>query len=138
MIRDHHTGPWTFVVAATALLVVALGLSGCESEPAPKSARISKNYDGRFSNTISYGSFGTTSAVDCADGKTLSVDGSNNKLTVRGRCEAVNVPGADNRITVERIDKALTITGFNNSVTYRSGEPKVDDRGSGNTVTDKR
>lgn len=138
MSRDHRVSSWSFVVSGVALLTVVIGLSGCESEPAPKSARISKNYDGRASNTISYGSFGTTSAVDCADGKSLSVDGSNNKLTVRGRCEAVNVAGADNRITIERIDKALTITGLNNSVTYRGGEPKVNDRGSGNTVTEKR
>ena len=138
MTRDHRVNPWSFAVAGTALLIVVAGSSGCESEPAPKSARISNNYDGRFSNTIRYGSFGTTSVLDCADGKSLNVDGSNNTLTVRGRCEAVNVLGADNRITIDRVDKALTITGFNNSVTYRGGEPTVDDRGSGNTVSERR
>lgn len=126
------------LVAGVALAAVILGSAGCESEPPHKSARISKNYDGRFINTITYDSFGTTSELNCADGKSLEVAGSNNKLTVRGRCELVNVVGADNRISIERIDKALTITGLNNSITYRGGEPKLDDQGSGNTITDKR
>lgn len=138
MTRVHRAGPWSFLAAGIALLALAGGVIGCESEPAPRSARIATGYDGRFADMINYESFGTTSAVDCADGKTLNVGGSNNTLTVRGRCEVVTVRGADNRISVERVDKSLTITGLNNSVSYRSGEPRVDDRGSGNTVTDKR
>jgi hypothetical protein len=120
-------------VAITALV---LGVTGCDDSAQvapPKRLSMSSNV-----NMIDYGSFGTTSAVDCADGKSLNVAGSNNRLTVRGRCEAVSVAGADNRITVERVDKSLTITGLNNSVSYRGGEPTVDDRGSGNTVADKR
>ena len=35
-------------------------------------------------NTINYGSFGTTADIDCADGKSLNVGGSNNTLTVHG------------------------------------------------------
>ncbi|WP_230987388.1 DUF3060 domain-containing protein [Mycolicibacter heraklionensis] len=136
MTHVLRINPCSLLAGALALLAVAL--TGCESEAPPKSARITKNYDGRFSNTISYESFGATSAVDCADGKSLNVAGSNNKLTVRGRCEVVNVAGADNRITIERIDKTLTITGLNNSITYRGGDPKVDNRGSGNTIADKR
>ena len=34
-------------------------------------------------NTINYGSFGTTADIDCADGKSLNVGGSNNTLTVK-------------------------------------------------------
>lgn len=88
----------------------------------------------RPDNLIHYESFGTTTEVDCADGKSLNVAGSNNKLTVKGTCESVDVAGADNRITVNEIDKSLTITGLDNIVTYKNGEPKVDDRGLGNTV----
>lgn len=139
MTRDHRRNLRPILVAGAALLAVGAGVAGCDSEPAPKSARIAKGYaDAQFSDTITYRSFGTTSAVDCADGKSLNVAGSNNSLTVRGRCEAVNVAGADNRITVERVEKSLTVTGLNNSVTYRGGEPTVDDRGSGNVIADKR
>ncbi|HTM83610.1 MAG TPA: DUF3060 domain-containing protein [Mycobacterium sp.] len=119
-------------------MAVSVGLAGCEAASSTKPARISRNYDGRFANIINYQSFGTTSQVDCADGKSLNVAGSNNRLTVHGRCEAVTILGADNRITVERVDKSLTIGGLNNSVTYRGGDPAVDDRGSGNTVADRR
>ncbi len=49
-------------------------------------------------NTINYGSFGTTTEIDCGDGKSLNVGGSNNTLTVTGSCASVNVGGADNRI----------------------------------------
>lgn len=132
MSRDRR--PWSSLATGVALLAL---IAGCASEPAPKSGRLSKNYDGRFANTINYESFGTTSRVDCADGKSLEVGGSNNSLTVRGRCESVTVRGADNRITVARVDGSLTITGLNNTVTYQGGDPKVDDRGSGNTVTEK-
>ncbi|MEO6793977.1 MAG: DUF3060 domain-containing protein [Mycobacterium sp.] len=119
-------------------MTVGVVSAGCEAESAPKPARTTKNYDGRFANTINYESFGTTSQVDCADGKSLNVAGSNNRLTVHGRCESVTILGADNRIAIERVDKSLTISGLNNSVAYRSGDPTVDDRGSGNTVADRR
>jgi hypothetical protein len=119
-----------------AITTLFLGLAGCdastEASP-PKRLSMSSNVI-----TIHYGSFGTTSAVDCADGKSLNVAGSNNRLTVRGRCATVDVAGADNRITLERVDKSLTVTGLNNSVTYHGGEPTVDDRGSGNTIAEKR
>lgn len=138
MTHGHTRNPSTILLTGVTLLALLAGTAGCESEPPHRSARISKNYDGRFINTITYDSFGTTSELNCADGKSLEVAGSNNKLTVRGRCELVNVVGADNRISIERIDKALTITGLNNSITYRGGEPKLDDQGSGNTITDKR
>jgi len=130
--------PWSFPVAGVALLALIGASAGCESEPPAKSARISKHYDGRFANTINYESFGTTSEVTCADGKSLNVAGSNNRLTVRGRCEAVTVLGSDNRITLERVDTSLTVSGLNNSVSYRGGDPTVDDRGSGNTISEKR
>lgn len=128
--------PLRCAAITTLMLGLVLGLAGCDdaTDAAPaKRLSMSSNID-----TIDYGSFGTTSAVDCADGKSLNVAGSNNRLTVRGRCEAVNVAGADNRITVERVDKSLTLTGLNNSVTYRAGEPSVDDRGSGNTIAGSR
>nr|WP_218620707.1 DUF3060 domain-containing protein [Mycolicibacterium hippocampi] len=86
-------------------------------------------------NTINYGSFGTTADIDCADGKSLNVGGSNNTLTVTGTCANVNIGGADNRITFERVDSELSVVGLNNTVTYRDGDPTVNDTGSNNSVT---
>lgn len=138
MTRGYSRSPWSVLLAGAVLLTVSVGSAGCEAEPTPKPSRTTKNYDGRFANMINYESFGTTSQLDCADGRSLTVAGSNNRLTVHGRCETVNILGADNRITIERVDKSLTISGLNNSVTYRGGDPTVDDRGSGNTIAEKR
>ncbi len=85
-------------------------------------------------NTINYGSFGTTADIDCADGKSLNIGGSNNTLTVKGTCASVNIGGADNKVTFDKVDKDISVVGLNNTVTYKDGDPKVNDLGSGNTI----
>jgi len=87
-----------------------------------------------IANTINYGSVGTTAEIDCADGKSLTVGGSNNSLTVKGTCSNVNVGGADNRLTFAKIVDGLSVVGLNNTVTYSDGDPKVNDTGSGNSI----
>src|SRR3954468_2078574 len=86
-------------------------------------------------NTINYSSVGTTTELDCADGKSLNIGGNNNKLTVKGTCANANIGGADNTVTMDRIDKGLSVVGFNNTVTYKQGDPKVNDTGSGNKIS---
>jgi hypothetical protein len=110
----------------TAGLLVAGAMAGCGSD------------DGRAgppAETVTYGSFGTRADIDCGDGKSLTVGGSNNTLTVTGRCGSVSVAGADNKITLEQVDDELSVAGLNNSITYRAGEPRVDDSGAGNRIT---
>lgn len=123
------------LLAAAAL---GLGLVGCGSESSDTtSPTVTAGTSGaqvEVGNTINYGSFGTTAEIDCADGKSLNVGGSNNTLTVTGVCASVNVGGADNRITFDTVDKELTVVGINNTVTYMAGEPKVDNLGSGNKI----
>ena len=85
-------------------------------------------------NTINYGSFGTTADIDCAEGKSLNVGGSNNTLTVKGTCASVNVGGADNKLDFERVNDELSVVGLNNIVTYRAGSPRINDTGSNNTI----
>ena len=85
-------------------------------------------------NTINYGSLGTTTTLDCGDGKSLNVGGSNNTLTVKGTCGTVSIGGADNKITIDKIDKQLNVVGFNNTISYKDGNPKVDNLGTGNTI----
>src|SRR4029077_2149038 len=77
-------------------------------------------------NTINYGSIGTTSTLDCADGKSLNVAGSHNTLTVTGHCAAVTIGGTGNNITIDKIDNKLRVVGMNNTITYKDGDPKVD------------
>ncbi|WIM87524.1 DUF3060 domain-containing protein [Candidatus Mycobacterium wuenschmannii] len=135
------------VVAAGALAVLAA--AGCthsgnngpapsstsptSSSAAPSTTSTGAQFD--IGNTVNYGSMGTTTSLDCGDGKSLNVGGSNNTLTVKGTCGTVSIGGADNKITIDKIDKQLNVVGFNNTITYRDGEPKVDNLGSGNTIS---
>jgi hypothetical protein len=127
------------VIAGCAIAAVALLLSGCGSESNetnnPTATAGSSGAQVEIGNTINYGSFGTTADIDCADGKSVNIGGSNNKLTVKGTCANVNVGGADNTITFETVDKELSVVGLNNTITYKSGDPKINDTGSGNKVS---
>ncbi|MGB3480611.1 MAG: DUF3060 domain-containing protein [Mycobacterium sp.] len=126
---------------ATVLLAAAIGvtaLAGCGSESSdtasPTATAGTSGAQVEVGNTINYGSFGTTAEIDCADGKSLNVGGSNNTLTVTGTCASVNIGGADNRIAFDTVDNSLSVVGINNSVTYADGDPKVDNLGSGNKI----
>ncbi|KQY04788.1 hypothetical protein ASD37_23275 [Mycobacterium sp. Root135] len=128
-----HARSFRFVPALAAL---AIGLVGCGSDSgtSPTMTAGSSGVQVEIANTINYGSVGTTAEIDCADGKSLTVGGSNNSLTVKGTCSNVNVGGADNRLTFEKIVDGLSVVGLNNTVTYSDGDPKVNDTGSGNSI----
>jgi hypothetical protein len=124
-----------FAVAA----VVAVTLAACGSQSSdtnkPTATAGSSGAQIEVGNTINYGSFGTTADIDCADGKSLNIGGSNNTLTVKGTCANVNIGGADNKVTFEKIDKEISVVGLNNTVTYKDGDPKINDTGSGNKTS---
>ena len=132
-MRAHSRG----LVGVIGVTLLLLGLSGCGSgkdSNAPTATAGTSGAQIELNNTINYGSFGTTADIDCADGKSLNVGGSNNTLTVKGTCASVNIGGADNKLTFEKVDKDISVVGFNNTVSYKDGEPKVDNTGSGNSV----
>jgi hypothetical protein len=108
--------------------MLALTLAGCGSPDGEPGARVEGG------STLNYGSFGTTADLDCGQGNSLTVAGSNNTLKVAGACASVRVSGADNTITLQRVDGELAVPGLNNTVTYQAGEPAVEDSGSGNRV----
>jgi hypothetical protein len=118
--------------------VAALSLAGCGSQSgdtnSPTATVGTSGIQVEIANTINYGSVGTTAEIDCADGKSLTIGGSNNTLTVKGTCTNVNIGGADNKITVDKIGTGLSVVGLNNTVTYKDGDPKVNDTGSGNSI----
>src|SRR5271166_685466 len=122
------------IVAAAA--AAAVGLAGCSSGSTNKPTATAGTSGARveLGNTINYGSFNTTADIDCADGKSLNVGGSNNTLTVKGTCASVNIGGTSNKITFDKISDNISIVGVNNAVTYKDGNPKVNNLGSGNQV----
>lgn len=121
----------------TAALTFGLTACGSNSQdtPSPTATAGTSGAQVEIGNTINYGSFGTTADIDCADGKSLNVGGSNNTLTVKGTCANVNIGGADNKISFERVDAELSVVGLNNTVTYRDGDPKVNDTGRNNSIS---
>lgn len=132
------------LVATLAALGVVSGLVACGSSTpnggggatTPSTTTTSSTgAELQIGNTLNYGSFGTTADLDCADGKSLNVGGSNNTLTVKGTCATVSIGGADNKITFDTIDTRLSVVGLNNTITYKNGNPKVENLGSGNTIT---
>jgi Protein of unknown function (DUF3060) len=147
----YTTGSSRPVAAALALsAVVVFGMTGCggknnnaalsttgpaspsSTNSTPSTTSTGAQFD--IGNTINYTSLGTTTTLDCGDGKSLNVGGSNNILTVNGTCGTVSIGGADNKLTIDKIDKHLNVVGFNNTITYKDGNPKVENLGSGNTI----
>ena len=50
---------------------------------------------------------GTTTTLDCANGKSVNVAGSGNTLTITGSCETASVGGTDNKITFDRLSSVF-------------------------------
>lgn len=110
-------------------LALTLAVAACGSGGGRQGTQV------EVGNSINYGSFGTTADLDCGNGKSLNVGGSNNTLKVTGTCTSVSIGGADNKITLERVDGELSVVGLNNTVSYKSGDPEVNDQGSGNRIS---
>lgn len=127
----------TYLITVLAMLGVLGLLTGCGSggDTAGTDVGPATGASIEVAGTINYGSFGTKSDIDCAEGKSLNIGGSNNVLKVRGTCRTVSVGGADNTITLERVDGELNVVGLNNNVSYAAGDPAVTDAGAGNRIT---
>lgn len=129
------------LTAGCGVTAAALALSGCGAQ-VPAADLVAQTEatvqdtgaQVEVGNTIYYGSFGTTAEVDCADGKSLNIGGSNNTLDVSGACSSVTIGGADNKVTLATVQGEIDVVGVNNTVTYADGDPRIDDVGSGNTV----
>lgn len=116
-------------LASAVIAVAVYGLAGCGSDAGP-----GPGDHGEPGGAISYSPMGTTMTLDCGSGRSLSVSGSNNKLTVTGACADVDITGSDNRLTVDKITGRVSTGGVNNTVTYHDGNPAVTNTGGGNTV----
>jgi hypothetical protein len=136
----RSSGAGVLALTVSAVLLI-FGLTGCgaNNNNATPSTGASATVTSSgaqldIGNTINYGSFGTTTEIDCSNGKSLNVGGSNNTLTVKGTCGSVSVGGADNKITLDKIDSQLHVVGFNNTITYKDGNPTVNNVGANNTI----
>ena len=151
-----HSSLLTALAAALTVAPAALGLAGCSSTANPpassststtaasktRSSAAAPTTSGgntfstsvQIGNSLEYGSFNATATLDCANGKSLNVAGSNNTLTVTGTCETVSIGGTGNKITFDKINTRLTVLGLENTITYKDGDPKVDNIGTNNDI----
>ncbi|MEE6164906.1 MULTISPECIES: DUF3060 domain-containing protein [unclassified Mycolicibacterium] len=135
-MHSYTSGIIGLVAAGAAVFALSACGGGSDNKNSSPSATAgTSGLNVEIGNTINYASVGTTADIDCAGGKSLTVGGTNNTLTVKGTCASVNIGGSDNKITFEKIDKDLAVLGFNNTVTYKAGDPKVTNTGSNNTVS---
>jgi hypothetical protein len=155
-----HSSRLAAIALALTVAPAAFGLAGCSSTanppggaptsgtsatttsaPTSSSAAATTTSGGNsvstsveIGNSLEYGSFNTTANLDCANGKSLNVAGSNNTLTVTGTCETVSIGGTGNKITIDKINTRLTVLGVENTITYKDGDPKVDNIGTNNNI----
>ena len=113
------------LLAVSVVASITVGACGSDDTTAPATP---------VGNELTYDSFGTRAGIDCADGRSLTIGGSNNTITVTGTCTSVTVSGADNKIQLDRVEQSLTVTGLNNTVVYVAGDPDVVNRGTGNDI----
>ena len=135
----NRGGPMYYRRSCLALAAAAaVAVAGCGSESqqpdAPTATIGTGGAQVDVGDMINYGSFGTTAEIDCAGGKSLTVGGSNNTLTVRGTCSSLHVGGADNTINVDAVNDKISVVGINNTITYKSGDPKVENMGNANQI----
>lgn len=121
-------------LAALGFACAAFTLAACGSG-SPTVTADESGVQVEVGDTINYGSTGTTTTLDCAEGKSLTIGGSNNTVTVTGTCTSVNIGGADNKVTLDAVSSDITTVGLGNNVIYKGGDPKINDVGSNNSIT---
>ncbi|MUL77398.1 DUF3060 domain-containing protein [Mycolicibacterium sp. CBMA 226] len=136
--------PNRFAIAAGIAATAALVLTGCGSQDSKTgsagsstagTSAVPTTAQVEVGNTINYSAVGTTREIDCGNGKSLTVGGANNTLTVKGTCAKANIGGTDNKVTFDKVDQELDVVGMHATVAYKAGSPKVTNTGTGNTVT---
>ena len=75
---------------------------------------------------------GVTKDITCT-GEDVSVGGSENKITIRGRVGRLEVKGATNEIRVENAG-VIDIKGVENRIRWSGSEPKINNPGNENQV----
>ena len=61
---------------------------------------------------------GVTKKIEATGNETIKVEGTNNKITIIGSCNAIKVEGVDNVVTVDDV-KSSSIEGTGNKVNYK-------------------
>jgi Protein of unknown function (DUF3060) len=109
----------------------ALGVFACGILAAAASAQVSSNAAGFVDSE-------QTATLDCVGGK-AEIMGSNNVLTITGKCSGLELAGSGNRINIQFGPAAkVDFVGSDNVINWTSTDgkpPKLSYVGSGNRLT---
>jgi len=61
---------------------------------------------------------GITKKIEATGDETIRVEGTNNKITITGSCNAIKIEGVDNVVTVDDV-KSISVEGTGNKVNYK-------------------
>lgn len=61
---------------------------------------------------------GITKKIEATGDETIRIEGTNNKITITGACNAIKIEGVDNIVTVDDV-KSISIEGTGNKVNYK-------------------
>jgi hypothetical protein len=124
--KGEKTMPFNALTSAFILALVGYGTMVVAAN-----AQMSSNQAG-FLNS------GQTATLDCNQGK-AEIMGSNNVLTITGKCSALELAGSGNKITIQLgTSSKIDFVGSGNSIAWTSADgkpPKISYVGSGNTLT---
>jgi hypothetical protein len=115
--------------SASASAAVGEHLPKHQSTPVAVSIPASSPAPGK---AVVFDETGVTKDITCT-GEDVSVGGSENKITIRGRVGRLEVKGATNEIRVENAG-IIDIKGVENRIRWSGSEPKVNNPGNENQV----
>ncbi len=74
---------------------------------------------------------------DASHARTVHIDGSDNRVTLKGECDRVVISGTDNTVTIDGAAR-IVVSGVDNKVTYKRGAggkpPVIQNTGVDNKV----
>lgn len=95
---------------------------------------------GAAGGAVTYSGTEKSFSHTCDDkhGRSVVVDGVENTVTLKGKCDSVAVNGTSNKVTMETVGR-ITVSGVENVLKYKSGfdgkTPSISKTGVDNTVT---
>ena len=61
---------------------------------------------------------GITKTIEATGKENIRIEGTNNKVTIKGACSSIKIEGVDNAVTVDEV-KSVSIEGTGNKVSYK-------------------
>lgn len=61
---------------------------------------------------------GISKTIEATGDETIRIEGTNNKITIKGSCNSIKIEGVDNVVTVDDV-KSISVEGTGNKVNYK-------------------